>query len=61
MRTAGCVVCGRAFTYGTPGRPAVTCSEACREERSRDLARIRAERWARRLVARELMEDPRPN
>ena len=61
MRTAACVVCGRAFGYSTPGRPAVTCSEPCRERRSRALAAIRAERWARRLVARELLGDADPN
>jgi predicted nucleic acid-binding Zn ribbon protein len=55
MRTAECIVCGRAFTSGSPGRPPVTCSEPCHEKRSRDLARIRLERWARRLVARELL------
>lgn len=57
MRTAACVVCEGAFAYSTPGRPAVTCSEPCRVNRSRGLARIRAERWARRVVARELLGD----
>jgi len=49
-----CAECGSDFLYRLRGKPAVTCSGACRAERRRRQAAIRTLRWARRLVAADV-------
>lgn len=57
MRSATCSECGMPFTYSTRGSRKATCSEACAVEHRRRQARRRAERWARRFVAAELLAE----
>lgn len=48
---ATCVECGQSFTYQLRGKPQVTCSSECREQRRRKLTSTRVVRWATRHAA----------
>ena len=57
LERATCVECGRPFEVRRRGILPVACSEPCRAARRRRQTRVRVERWARRVVARELLGD----
>jgi hypothetical protein len=54
LRRGVCVVCADSFSYTGRGSPSKCCSEPCRLVHRRRLARVRAVRWARRMVESEL-------
>lgn len=57
VRAGECAVCGKAFEYDGRGSLPATCgASSCSTEHRRRLGRIRLQRWARRQVAKVLME-----
>lgn len=57
MTTTVCVECSRTFTPRKGGKPQVTCSESCRQDRRTRQAKARQQTWRERLAERGMPPD----